>query len=99
MEAELRKLGIDEFVPGETNSLMFHLDDSQPSAAEVIERAREGGVFLRDVSSMGSGLGERALRIAIKDRAGNERVLRTLERILSRVEDPTAVAQPVASGL
>jgi len=56
-------------------------------------------VFLRDVANMGSKLGARALRIAIKDRPGNERLLRTLERILSRLEDPTAVAQPVASGL
>jgi len=99
MEAELRRIGIDEIVPGGTNSLMFHLNDSQPSAAEVIERAREDGVFLRDVANMGSKLGARALRIAIKDRPGNERLLRTLERILSRLEDPTAVAQPVASGL
>jgi histidinol-phosphate/aromatic aminotransferase/cobyric acid decarboxylase-like protein len=54
---------------------------------------------LRDVASMGKGLGERALRIAIKDRAGNERVFRTVERILSRVEEPRRPMQSVAIGL
>jgi histidinol-phosphate/aromatic aminotransferase/cobyric acid decarboxylase-like protein len=51
------------------------------------------------VASMGKGLGERALRIAIKDRAGNERVFRTVERILSRVEEPRRPMQSVAIGL
>jgi histidinol-phosphate/aromatic aminotransferase/cobyric acid decarboxylase-like protein/ribosomal protein S18 acetylase RimI-like enzyme len=98
VEEGLRALGVREIIPGEANFLMFHLDDSQPSAARVIASARDAGVFLRDIASMGSGLGERAMRIAIKDPASNERVLRALERILSRLEDPAAVAQPVAIG-
>jgi histidinol-phosphate/aromatic aminotransferase/cobyric acid decarboxylase-like protein len=99
VEDRLRALGVQEIIPGEANFLMFHLDDSQPSARRVIDAARDAGVFLRDVAGMGTGLGERALRIAIKDRAGNERVLQTLEGILSRVDDPAAVTQPVAIGL
>lgn len=91
MQGALRRIGIDEIVPGETNSLMFHLDNSQPSAAEVTGRAREEGVFLRNVSSMGSGLGERALRIAIKDRIGNERILRALQKGLCRAGDEKAL--------
>jgi histidinol-phosphate/aromatic aminotransferase/cobyric acid decarboxylase-like protein/GNAT superfamily N-acetyltransferase len=99
VEERLRALGVQEIIPGKANFLMFHLDDSQPSARRVIDSARDAGVFLRDVASMGKGLGERALRIAIKDRAGNERVFRTVERILSRVEEPRRSMQSVAIGL
>jgi len=97
MEAELRSLGIEEIVPGEANFLMFHLDDGQPSARKVIEAARDAGVFLRDVASMGSRLGERALRIAIKDRAENERVLKALRGIL-RVHETAGDVEQVEVG-
>ena len=83
MHEALRGIGIREIVPGETNFLMFHLDDSQPTSERVIERAREAGVFVRDVACMGSDLGSRALRVAIKDPASNERVLRTMTQCVS----------------
>ena len=82
MLGALHGIGIHEVVPGEANFLMFHLDESQPTSRQVIERAREGGVFVRDVASMGSDLGLRALRIAVKDPVSNERVLRTLRHCL-----------------
>lgn len=93
MHQALRAIGIREIVPGEANFLMFHLDESQPAASHVIDLARREGVFLRDVASMGSSLGSRALRIAIKDPAGNARVFEALRRCvlpfdLSDVGDP-----------
>lgn len=92
MESGLRDLGIREIVPGEANFLMFHLDDSQPSAREVIEAARDADVFLRNPATMGTGLGERSLRIAIKDRASNERVLQVLEKVLATTEKDVTAA-------
>jgi histidinol-phosphate/aromatic aminotransferase/cobyric acid decarboxylase-like protein len=85
MREALRGMGIREIVPGAANFLMFHLDASQPTAAEVIERARQSGVFLRDVSKMGSSLGERVLRMAVKDADSNKRVLRTLDECVAPV--------------
>ncbi|WP_162601574.1 aminotransferase class I/II-fold pyridoxal phosphate-dependent enzyme [Occallatibacter savannae] len=96
MKDSLRRLGINEIVPGEANFLMFHLDDSQLSAKAVIEAAKKADVFMRDVAGMGTGLGERALRIAIKDRASNERVLQVLERILSRKKVSGPVGEAIA---
>jgi len=87
MHEGLRGIGIHEIVPGEANFLMFHLDESQPTGEQVIKRAREAGVFVRDVASMGSDLGLRALRIAIKDPASNERILRTLQQCMCPLED------------
>ena len=89
MHAALRNIGIHEIVPGEANFLMFHLDESQPSGEQVIEWARGAGVFVRNVASMGSDLGSRALRIAIKDPASNERILRTLQHCVSPLGDRT----------
>jgi len=83
MHEALQGIGIHEIVPGEANFLMFHLDESQSTGEQVIERAREAGVFVRDVGSMGSELGLRALRIAIKDPVSNERVVRTLKQCVS----------------
>jgi histidinol-phosphate/aromatic aminotransferase/cobyric acid decarboxylase-like protein len=89
MHEALLGIGVHEIVPGEANFLMFHLDESLPAAEQVINRAREAGVFLRDVTNMGSALGSRALRIAIKDSASNERILRTLQTCISSVANET----------
>jgi histidinol-phosphate/aromatic aminotransferase/cobyric acid decarboxylase-like protein len=48
----------------------------------VITRSRERGLFLRDPSSMGSGLGTRALRVAVKDAATNQRMLKIIGEVL-----------------
>jgi histidinol-phosphate/aromatic aminotransferase/cobyric acid decarboxylase-like protein len=98
MDRALRKIGIHEIVPGEANFLMFHLDDSQPAAADVIHRARQAGVFLRDVANMGVDLGSRALRIAIKEPAGNERILRALQQGLLQEDLRQEHASAVAIG-
>ena len=90
MHEALRGIGIHEIVPGEVNFLMFHLDEGQPAAAQVIDSAREAGVFLRDVSGMGSNLGARALRVAIKDRAGNQQILKALQRSVLPLESARA---------
>ena len=87
MHGALRGIGIHEIVPGEANFLMFHLDESQPTGEQVIERARGAGVFVRDVASMGSDLGLRALRIAIKNPASNERILRTVQHLVCPAEN------------
>jgi histidinol-phosphate/aromatic aminotransferase/cobyric acid decarboxylase-like protein len=98
MHRALLGIGIREIVPGEANFLMFHLDDSQPAAGEVIDFARQAGVFLRDVTNMGSHLGSRALRIALKDPNGNERTLRALQKALGSLKLPIEHTPAVAMG-
>jgi histidinol-phosphate/aromatic aminotransferase/cobyric acid decarboxylase-like protein len=78
----LRSLGIEEIVPGSANFVLCHLEADRPTAAALIKEARESGVFLRDVASMGTNVGARALRIAVKDRNSSQIVLDTLERVL-----------------
>jgi histidinol-phosphate/aromatic aminotransferase/cobyric acid decarboxylase-like protein len=79
----LRDIGIREIVPGQANFVMFHLEPDQPTAGTVLSEARRRGVFLRDVSPMGSQVGLRALRVTVKDEQANRRILATLEHVLS----------------
>lgn len=82
MVSGLKQIGIREIVPGVANFVLFHLNPDGPSSAEVVDACRERNVFLRDVANMGTDVGPRALRTAVKDRETNARILATLETIL-----------------
>jgi histidinol-phosphate/aromatic aminotransferase/cobyric acid decarboxylase-like protein len=82
----LRKIGIEEVVPGAANFTMLHLGAEHSTAADLSSASKKCGVFLRDVSLMGTNVGPRALRIAVKNEEGNKRILETLERLLHRAK-------------
>ncbi len=75
-----------EIVPGVANFLLCHLPEGGPEAAEVVRRCRHRGLYLRDAGGMGSGLGPRALRIAVKDASTNRRMVRTIAEALEEIE-------------
>jgi histidinol-phosphate/aromatic aminotransferase/cobyric acid decarboxylase-like protein len=74
----LRRLGIDEIVPGCANFIMFHLPTTGQTAVGLVQACRERGLFLRDASAMGTKLGEYAIRMAVKDGPTNQRMLAIL---------------------
>ena len=82
----LQKLGITEIIPGVANFLMFHLPKTKAwqghNAESVVLHCREEGLYLRNVSSMGSSVGDTGLRIAVKDRETNQQMLEILEKVL-----------------
>jgi histidinol-phosphate/aromatic aminotransferase/cobyric acid decarboxylase-like protein len=80
--AGLRNLGIEEIVPGVANFVMCHLAPEHPPAADVVAECRREDVFVRDVSSMGSELGVRALRIAVKTPEENAAILAALRKAM-----------------
>jgi histidinol-phosphate/aromatic aminotransferase/cobyric acid decarboxylase-like protein len=67
-----------DVIPGSANFLLCHLGDDMPAAADVVARCREQGLFIRDASTMGASLGKRAIRIAVKDRETNRRMIEIL---------------------
>jgi histidinol-phosphate/aromatic aminotransferase/cobyric acid decarboxylase-like protein/N-acyl-L-homoserine lactone synthetase len=73
----LAGLGWD-VLPGIANFVLCHLPPGGPGAAAVVAAARREGVFLRDAASMSPRLGTHCVRVAVKDAAGNARLLRTL---------------------
>lgn len=81
LTARLQELGLD-VVPGAANFLLCHISLTSPDASTLIQHCRSAGLFLRDVRSMGSELGTRVFRIAVKDAATNERTVEILYRHL-----------------
>lgn len=73
-----------DVVPGTANFLLCHLPEDGPTAAEVVARCQPDGLFVRDVSTMGATLGSHAVRLAVKDRATNARMLDILAYHLRR---------------
>lgn len=89
----LSSLGWD-VVPGCANFLLAHLPADWPTAQNVITRCRERGLFLRDVSSMGTDFDGQTVRIAVKDGATQVRMLDILRETAgskpaSRIGDQT----------
>jgi histidinol-phosphate/aromatic aminotransferase/cobyric acid decarboxylase-like protein len=63
-----------EIVPGAANFLLCHLPADGPGAADIVNRCRTRGLFLRDVGTMGQNFGGHALRIAVKDAGTNRQI-------------------------
>lgn len=78
----LFKLGIHEIIPGIANFLLFYLPNDYPDAEIIIEKCKAKNLFLRDVSEMGTMMGKRALRIAVKDEKTNKKMIGIIEQVL-----------------
>jgi len=83
LNPNLAQLGWD-IVPGIANFVLCHLPEDGPTASALVQRCRARGLFLRDARVMGSGMGERALRIAVKDAATNEGMLEILRSVIGQ---------------
>lgn len=82
LASELHAFGWD-VVPGCANFLLAHLPTGGPTAAKVVEACQRHGLFLRDAARMGTRLGPRAIRIAVKDAVTNRRMLDILCRAIA----------------
>ena len=69
----LSALGFD-VVSGTANFILAHVAEGRMTAAELRERCRTRHLFLRDVTDM--GVRAAAVRIAVKDGATNQRIVR-----------------------
>ncbi len=79
---DLQGLGWD-VVDGCAGFLLAHLPADGPTAAELVAGAREHGVFLRDAAGMGRSLGDRAVRVAVKDADTNRRIVQVVDAVQS----------------
>jgi histidinol-phosphate/aromatic aminotransferase/cobyric acid decarboxylase-like protein len=75
-----------DVVPGCANFLLCHLPKDGPDAATLARALRTRRLFVRDVSDMGTGFDGRAVRIAVKDRHTNLRMIEILETILAELK-------------
>ena len=77
LAAELRALGWD-VLPGIGNFLLCHLPATGPDAETIVQRGRQRDVFVRNAAGMSQHLGDRCLRLAVKDRESNQRIATVL---------------------
>lgn len=81
LAAGLEQLGLN-VIPGIGSFVLCHIPNAGPDAATVVQTCAQQGVFLRNAGQMGTQLGDRALRVAVKDRESNRRILETIARAL-----------------
>ena len=71
-----------DVVPGVGNYLLCHIPDDGLTAASLLETCRKQGLYLRDAGITAPTLGDRTVRIAVKDAATNRRIVQILERAI-----------------
>lgn len=79
---ELRQIEGLEVVPGVANFLFCHLPENGPDAATVWERCRTRGLYIRNASLFSRRLGAHAIRITVKDKETNRRIVEILTEAL-----------------
>ncbi len=84
MQQELESMGI-RVIPSVASFLLMFLPSAGPSAQTVVQAAQKQGVYLRDASNMGRGLGTHALRSAIKGPLENKKIISVIKSALSSV--------------
>lgn len=89
---ELETLGW-EIIPGVANFLLCHLPENGPSARQLVRECQRHGLFLRDAGLMGSHFGARAIRVAVKDAATNQTMVRIIKASLN-VNQRLAAEEP-----
>lgn len=86
LSAELAALGW-KIVPGRASFLLCDLPANGPTAGALIAECQKHGLFLRNPASMGSDLGPRAVRIAVKDAETNARMLDIIKLATASLRD------------
>jgi len=65
-----------------TNFFLCQLLSDGPDAKTVVQKCREKGLYLRNASNMGKQIGDYTIRIAVKDRETNNRMVNILKEVL-----------------
>jgi histidinol-phosphate/aromatic aminotransferase/cobyric acid decarboxylase-like protein len=81
LTAGLERLGC-EVTPSCTGFVLVRLPPHAPPAPRTVSALAARGVFVRDLSTLGAALGERYVRVAVKERATQARVLAAFADVL-----------------
>lgn len=79
---ELKRISSIKVVQTTANFILCHLPENGPNAEIVVSKCKEKGLFIRDVSNMGTTFGKHTIRIAIKDRKTNQMMIKILKKVL-----------------
>lgn len=78
----LKKVDSIEVTPTIANFILCHFPENGPGAELIVSKRKEKGLFIRNISNMGTNVGTHTIRIAIKDRETNQRMLKILGEVL-----------------
>lgn len=81
--SRLDELELGEIHAGVLNAVIVQLADRLPDAATLVERCQQHGLFLRDLTPVSELFQGRAVRIAVKDRATQQRMIAILRGVVS----------------
>ncbi len=79
---ELMKINSIKVVQSRANFILCYLPKNGPNAEIVVSKSKEYGLFIRDVSNMGTNFDKYTIRIAIKDRETNQKIIKILKKVL-----------------
>jgi histidinol-phosphate/aromatic aminotransferase/cobyric acid decarboxylase-like protein len=82
---ELRKLNSIEVLEGKANFVLFYLPEDGPTAEKMVSKCKEKGLYIRDVSNMGSNFNNHTIRIAVKDKETNRKMLIIIKQVLDQI--------------
>ncbi|MDB6129545.1 MAG: aminotransferase, partial [Verrucomicrobiales bacterium] len=85
LEDGLGKLGWHVY-PGLANFLLCEVPANSVPAKKWVEECRARNLFIRDAGTMGNHLGERFVRIAVKDLATTRKMLNVLSEVKAVLE-------------
>ena len=89
LKQKLFDLGIVEVIEGVANFLLFFLPDHFPTKDIFLKYCKRQNLFLRDVQNMGESLGDNAIRIAIKDKSTNNKMIDIIEKMVVNIDVTT----------
>jgi len=78
----LSDLGLN-VLPGIANFLLCRMPADGPDAARIVRACRAHDLFIRDAALMGARLGDRYVRLAVKDGATNRRMVAILSTAMA----------------
>lgn len=93
LSAELVQRFEFEVTPGVANFVLCHAPQTAPTSQEICRRTKDRGVYLRDAGRISPTLGNRALRVAVKNRREQQRLLEALAEVLAQPEVRTLAAR------
>ena len=74
-------VGMD-IVPSVGNYLLCHIPEGGPSAEVLLEACRKQGLYLRDAGKTAPTLGDRTVRVAVKNASTNQQVVDILKQVI-----------------
>lgn len=83
MITELSKIKSIKVYPSVANFFLLELLDEEAKSEDIVTRLRKQNIYIRNTESMSSQFGNKFLRIAVKDKDSNRKIVSELTRILS----------------